>query len=64
MPMLFDRRESTDIPAVSSRVETVRLLDCHEDLQAAVERARDFERKGVAVYERRVGNYERFLNNV
>jgi hypothetical protein len=62
--MVFHHRKSTDLPAVSSRVETVRLLECREDLQAAVEKVRDFERKGVAVYARRVGNYERSLNNV
>jgi hypothetical protein len=38
--------------------------ECREDLHAAVERARDFERKGVTVHERRIGDYERFLNNV
>jgi hypothetical protein len=62
--MFYHHRKSTELPAVASRVESVRVLKCHEDLQAAVERARNYERKEVAAYERRVGNYERFLNNV
>jgi hypothetical protein len=61
--MFYHHRKSIDLPNAPCRVGTVRLLESLEDLQAAVERARNFERRGVAVYERRVGNYERCLND-
>jgi hypothetical protein len=41
---------------------SVRLLQGPEELQAAVERAREFERRRVDEYQRRVGAYDRFLN--
>ena len=62
--MSCHHRKPTDLHAVASQVATVRLLECHEGLEAAVERAREFERKGVALYERRVGHYERYIDNV
>jgi hypothetical protein len=40
----------------------VRLLQDPEELQEAVERARGFERRGANEYQRRIGNYDRFLN--
>jgi hypothetical protein len=43
------------------RVHTVRLLYGDEELQAAVERARAFERRGSDEYQRRVGTYDRLL---
>jgi hypothetical protein len=42
-------------------VQTVRLLKGPEELQAAVERARAFERRRVDEYQRRVGAYDRFF---
>jgi hypothetical protein len=39
----------------------VRVLHSHDELQAAVERAREFERRGAEEYERRVGTYDQFL---
>jgi hypothetical protein len=48
-------------PTTPSQVERVRLLQDREELQSAVERARDFERRGISEYQRRVGNYDRFL---
>jgi hypothetical protein len=60
---MFHRHKDTPKPLiVSPRVKTVRLLQDHEELQAAVERARNFERRGVNEYQRRVGAYDRFLN--
>jgi hypothetical protein len=50
-----------DSPIVSPRVQTVRLLKGPEELQAAVERARAFERRRVDEYQRRVGAYDRFF---
>ena len=55
-------KETPGPPIESSRVGSVRLLQGHEELQAAVERARDFERRAVDEYQRRVGSYDRFLN--
>jgi hypothetical protein len=39
----------------------VRVLQGPEELHEAVERAREFERRGVHEYQRRIGDYERFL---
>jgi hypothetical protein len=50
-----------DSPIVSPRLQTVRLLTGPEELQAAVERARAFERRRVDEYQRRVGAYDRFF---
>ena len=41
------------------RVRTVRLLETDEELQSAIERVRDFERKASC---RRVGAYDHTLN--
>ena len=54
-------KKAPDSPIVSPRVQTVRLLTGPEELQAAVERARAFERRRVDEYQRRVGAYDRFL---
>ena len=54
-------KKSSESPIVSPRVRTVRLLEDPEELQAAVERARAFERRRVDEYQRRVGAYDRFL---
>ena len=43
---MFHRHKDTPKPLiVSPRVKTVRLLQGHEELQAAVERSRNFERE-------------------
>jgi len=42
-------------------LSTVRLLG-PDELQAAVERAREFERRRANEYQRRIGSYDRFLN--
>jgi hypothetical protein len=62
--MFHSRRSSGDTSPiiVPPRVNTVRLLRTHEELQAAVERARAFERRGVDAGHRRVGAYDRFLD--
>ena len=54
-------KKTLDSPIVSPRVQTVRLLKGPEELQAAVERARAFERRRVDEYQRRVGAYDRFF---
>jgi hypothetical protein len=54
-------KKAPDSPIVSPRVHTVRLLTGPEELQAAVERARAFERRRVDEYQRRVGAYDRFF---
>jgi len=51
-------------PIEPLRVHTVRLLNGEKELQAAVERARAFERRGSNDYQRRVGTYDRLLNGV
>jgi len=51
-------------PIVSPPEETVRLLHGPEELHAAIERAREFERRGVDEYRRRVGAYDRSLERV
>ena len=49
-------------PVEAPPVTSVRLLRAGEELQAAVERARDFERQRVAESQRRVGSYDRYLD--
>jgi hypothetical protein len=56
-------KDTPEPPIVSSRVRTVQLLQSPEELQAAVERARDFERRRANEYQRRFGSYDRFLNH-
>jgi hypothetical protein len=56
-----NNKKAPDSPIVSPRVQTVRLLTGPEELQAAVERARTFERRRVDEYQRRVGAYDRFF---
>lgn len=59
---MFRHRHSTlEVPVPPSRVASVRLLHGQEELQAAVERARAFERRQADEYQRRVGTYDRFL---
>jgi hypothetical protein len=58
---MFHHHHEADVPAIAPpRVRTVRLLETDEDLRAAVERARAFERTRAA----RGGHalsYERYL---
>jgi hypothetical protein len=37
------------------------VLQGPEELHAAVERAREYERRGIHEYQRRLGDYDRFL---
>jgi hypothetical protein len=61
--MFHHHRKDAPVPPVESRrVASVRLLQGHEELQAAVERAREFERRRADEYQRRVGTYDRFLH--
>lgn len=55
-------KDTLDSPIASPRVPSVRVLQGEEELQAAVERAREFERRRADEYGRRVGAYDRFLN--
>jgi hypothetical protein len=57
------RRNSKILPVEPPRVHTVRLLQSDEELRAAVERARASERRGSDEYQRRVGAYDRLLDN-
>jgi hypothetical protein len=60
---MFHRRNK-DIPESSSasrRPRVVRVLQGPEELHEAVERAREFEQRGVHEYQRRIGDYDRFL---
>ena len=53
---MFHHHKSTQLsPVESPRDETVRLLQSPEELRAAIERARAFERSGVDEHQRRVG---------
>lgn len=61
--MFHHRHNTLEIPVPPSRVASVRLLHGQEELQAAVERARAFERRQADEYQRRVGTYDRFLRN-
>jgi hypothetical protein len=60
---MFHRHHSEmpESPIGPPRVRTVRLLQGDDELQAAVERAREFERRGVDAGQRRVGSYDRVL---
>ena len=61
--MFHHQRKDTPEPQIASpRVATVRVLEGEEELHAAVERAREFERRRADEYGRRVGAYDRFLN--
>jgi hypothetical protein len=58
---MFHRHHEVDVPAVvPPRVRTVRLLETEEDLRAAVERARSFERTRAAQGGHAL-SYERYL---
>src|ERR1700722_1846100 len=59
-------RHRIDVSAsstVPTPMRSVRLLQGEDELQAAVERARAFERRGVDERQRRMGTYDRFLND-
>jgi hypothetical protein len=59
---MFHRHHAADVSAVAPpRVRTVRLLETDEDLRAAVERAKAFERRGFDESRRRSLSYERYL---
>jgi hypothetical protein len=60
---MFHRYHEADVPAVATpRMRTVRLLESDEDLRAAVERARAFERTRVAQGGHAL-SYERYLRD-
>lgn len=46
---------------VHPQVRTVRLLQSDEDLQAAIERSRAFERRTADDHQRRPGSYDLFV---
>lgn len=54
-------KDSPVEPVESPPVTSVRVLQEGEELQAAVERAREFERRRFAESQRRVGSYDRYL---
>jgi hypothetical protein len=57
-------RYSLPVPSiVYPQGRSVRLLQNDEELQAAVERARAFERRTADHHQRRVGSYDRFLSD-
>lgn len=61
------RRHHTESAVMSStpvRVRTVRVLADDEELLAAVERARAFERRVINEQKRRNGTYDRLLRDV
>jgi hypothetical protein len=62
--MFHHHKSAKGMPSVSLPEETVRLLLSPEELQAAIERAREFERRGVDEYQRRVGACDRFVDRV
>ncbi|GEM_PF-5036150 len=45
-----------------SAVPTVRVLRNDEELREAVQRAREFERRGLEEFRHRLGSYDRFLD--
>jgi hypothetical protein len=55
------RQVTPGSPISAPRERTVRVLQSDAELQAAVERAREFERRGVDAGQRRVGSYDRVL---
>jgi hypothetical protein len=57
------RNDTPDPPIVHPQVRTVRLLQGDEELQAAVERASAFERRGIDDSQRRIGTYDRLLGD-
>lgn len=60
--MFHHRHKDIPVPPLASpRPRTVRVLQDPEELHAAVERAREFERRGIHEYQRRIGGYDRFL---
>jgi hypothetical protein len=60
---MFHHHRPTEVSVVAiPRARTVRLLETEEDLRAAVERARAFERRGAMTGARRALNYERYLD--
>jgi cobalamin biosynthesis protein CobT len=59
-PVFHNHPDAVSGPSIDPpQVRTVRLLETDEELQSAIERVRDFERR--ANY-RRVGAYDRTLN--
>jgi hypothetical protein len=62
--MFRHHKLANELPIASSHEESVRLLNSPEELQAAIERAREFERREVAEFQRRVRAYDRFLDRV
>jgi len=57
------QRYSLSVPSIVHPQErSVRLLENDEELQAAVERAKAFERRTANHHQRRVGSYDRFLS--
>lgn len=61
--MFHHQRHSLPVPSiVHPQGRSVRLLHNDEELQAAVERARAFERRTADHHQRRVGSYDRFLS--
>jgi hypothetical protein len=55
------RQVTPGSPISAPPTRTVRVLQSDAELQAAVERAREFERRGVDAGQRRVGTYDRVL---
>ena len=56
------RYKGIPCPALASpRVKTVRLREAAEEVHEAVERAREFERRRIHEHQRRIGDYDRFL---
>ena len=58
-------RHHRDVVALTteSAARTVRVLRDEDELRAALERAREFERRALAEYQRRVGLYDRALTD-
>jgi hypothetical protein len=55
------RQVTPGSPISAPRASSVRVLQSDAELQAAVERAREFERRGIDAGQRRVGSYDRVL---
>ena len=62
---MFHRRHKnvSGPPAVPSAPGSVRMLVGHEELEAAVGRAKEFERRGIDEYQRRLVTYDRLLRD-
>jgi hypothetical protein len=58
-------RRHRDVAALTTELplHSVRVLRDDDELRAALERAREFERRSLAEYERRVGLYDRALTD-